>query len=855
MKIVAQYYQYYYKAHRFLIVCALASFLITVHFSPSLAQQRFPDDFWQEVQLTPPPDGVPDYWLEAYFLPSNPQLGWVVGFYRRSVFTTDGGKTWTRVQMPGRISYDRTDERNHLEGIWFPDPQVGYSSGPGGVLKSTDGGRTWLDITPLQLAGVKTRLWGCYFTHRDTGIVLGGGCGVGPGTVNPTDAQYVFRTTDGGSTWSVFVGTEPNTGMTDAILYSSRGLGYASSSGYIWRTQNGGISWNIFASTQAPTSRQHRVWQEDLSISNNSFMVPLSGVICSGGGINTGGVRFSRDGCRTWLEHNSGTVMYGTFLLNDSTGWAVGDNATVIKTSDYGETWKTINCGIPTERNIDDLWFINDTLGFVVGEGIFRYIPPAKRVLQISQNPPRNVYCQGDSVILSVSDAFTEYLWSNGSSTATTTVKESGTYRVRVRVPTCVEGIDSVQITFLPRPEARILLSGPPFFCEGETRRLTAASVQAEFGYQWTEGRNILSTSGVLNVSRSGTYTLRVRGSSGCEAVSTQTVTVLPRPNTRITALRNQKFCLGDSTILQAPAGFVEVRWARNTPQNQERNIARGQTLVTRTSGDYFAEMTDGNGCVWTSNTVSVFALNLRKQLFITLDQPIFLMDSTGVGRITCATITLFNEDTVRSVVMPNIPLVRNIEFSLPPSQLPFVLPPLTRKRLTVCFSPSSIGVLRDTLFVEDSCGVTPIALEAVAVSNDYAGISRCNARVLLRNVGNGNSGNALAVEALRLAQPAPNPASTSISLLIERLIENANSGQNLDGQAISAKCVVKDILGNTLAEAEYAALERFTDERTTRNYERGTFTVSTQYLPNGAYMLVVQTAHGSTALPVLVQR
>ncbi|TAE31399.1 MAG: hypothetical protein EAZ92_02840 [Candidatus Kapaibacterium sp.] len=830
MKMLAPYR----TAHRFLLLCALTAVFLFTTLSTSRAQQRFPDDFWQEVQLSPPPDGVPDYWLEAYFMPSNPQLGWVVGFYRRSVLTTDGGKTWTRIQMPGRLSYDRSDERNHLEGVWFPDPQVGYSSGPGGVLKSTDSGRTWRDITPLQLAGVRTRLWGCYFTHRDTGIVLGGGCGVGTTAANPTrDAQYVFRTTDGGTTWSVFAGNEPNTGMTDAVIYSSRGLGYASSSGYIWRTQNGGITWNILASTQTPTSQQHKVWQEDLSISNNSFMVPLSGVQCSGGGINTGGVRFSRDGCTTWREHNSGTVMYGTFLLNDSTGWAVGDNATVIKTMDYGETWKTINCGIPTERNIDDLWFINDTLGFVVGEGIFRYIPPAKRELRISQNPPRNVYCQGDSVVLSVSDAFTEYLWSNGSSTATTTVRESGTYQVRVRVPTCVEGVDSVQVTFLPRPEARILFNGPSFFCEGATLRMTAASVQPDFRYHWSDGRTILSTSGVLNVSRSGNYTLRVRGPSGCEAASTQTITVLPRPNTQITALRNQKFCLGDSTILQAPAGFVEVRWARNTTQNQERNIARGQTLVTRLSGDYFAEMTDGNGCIWTSNTISVFALTMRKQLFITLEQPIFSMDSTGVGRITCATITLFNADTVRSVVMPNIPLFRNIEFSLPPSQLPFVLPPLTRKRLTVCFSPSSIGAVRDTLFVEDSCGVTPIALQAVAISNDYAGNSRCNARIILRSVGNsgGNAGTARALELVRLAQPAPNPASTSVSVLVERLLETANTAQNLEGQAISAKCVLKDILGNTLAEGEYAAMERFTDERTTQQYERGTFTLSTHHL------------------------
>jgi photosystem II stability/assembly factor-like uncharacterized protein len=813
------------------------------------AQTRFPDAFWQQVQISPPPDNVPDYWLEVYFLPSNPQLGWVVGFYRRVLFTTDGGKTWTRSQIPGRISYDRGDARNHLEGIWFPDPQVGYASGPGGVFKSSDGGRTWRDITPRQLAGIETRLWGSFFSQRDSGIVTGGGCGAGiRGT---SDAQYVFRTTDGGNSWSFFAGNEPNTGMTDAYLYSSRGLGYASSSGLIWRTLNGGIAWSIFAPTATPTSIASNVWQEDLAISNNSFLVPLSGTQCNGGG-NTGGVRFSRDGCKTWSEYNSGTVMYGAYLLNDSTGWACGDDATVIQTRDYGQTWNLVNCGIPSNVNIDDIWFVNDTTGFAVGEGVFRFVPPAKRELKIEQFPVRTLLCQGDSVELRVSDGFTNYSWSNGASTATIVVKESGNYRVRVSVPTCVDGIDSVQISFLPRPDARIALSGPARVCAGETVRMTTAVVQSGFTYQWTEGRTVLSSTPTLDVTRSGTYSLTVRGMSGCIASSTQTITVFPRPNTTITSLRQTRFCIGDSAVLQAPAGFVQVRWSDGV----KSDIARGQTLITRSSGNYSAELVDNNGCTWTSNTITLRALSFAKQLFVVSTQTEFRLDTTGLNRLTCASITLFNADSVRSVVMQNIPLLRNIEFSLPPSLLPFVLPPGTRRTLIVCFSPRDVGARRDTMFVEDSCGVTPIALVGEGMSNNYAGTSRCNARLILRSIGeNGlaSSGgfSAARLAVVRLAQPSPNPASNGVSLLVERLLEPQT------GIALDARCFVKDLLGNTLAEAEYSSLERFseTSAKESFEFERGTFSVNTSHLPSGAYLLVVQTSQGATAFPIIVQR
>lgn len=814
--------------------------LLVVLPNSSSAQTRQPQigrQDWVAVPVSPAPDGVADYWLEAFFLPANPRYGWIVGFYRRTMFTTDSGRTWTRSQIPGRLSYNQGDFRNHLEGVWFPDSTVGYATGPGGVFKSADGGRTWRDITPLQLNGIESRTWGCHFTHRDSGIVLSGGCG---------DQQLFLRTTNGGNTWTVSAGPNDDSGLSDAIIYSSKGLGYAVSSGQILRTLNGGLSWSPFANSYPSTASVGKVWQEDLSISNNTFLVPYSGTSCGGSG-GGGGMRTSVNGAQTWREFATGQPMFGTYLLNDSIGWAAGLNAAAYYTNNSGRTWELRNCGIPPGADLDDLYFVNDTLGFIVGEGVYRYVLPSERELRIQPIPPAPFYCQGDSVELRVSSGFAQYRWSNGATTASIVVRQSGLYRVTATVYDCVSLSDSVQVTFLPRPEARVNLSGPPRACEGTTIRLTSELKTPDFGYEWSDGRTILSRTTSLDVTRSGVYTLSVRNPNGCVASSSTTITIFPRPNTDIVSLRQIRFCIGDSAVLQAPAGFAQYRWT----DGARRNIATTRQLTTRSSGAYSVELTDNNGCVWTSNTINLQALDFGKQLFVQSTTGIFQMDTTGLNRITCANLVLQNVDSLRTVVMNTIPIVRNIEFSLALSQLPLVLPPLSTRRLTVCFSPRDLGTRRDTIFVEDSCGSVAIPLAGEAVSNNFAGESRCSTRVILRTVGSQVFAAAQAqlpkIEVVRLADPKPNPASSDVALLVERFLDPLTS------EPVNARCILKDILGNTVAEGEYAAQTRFSEGAW--QYERGEYRLQTQHVPSGAYMLIVQTAQGVAALPVVIQR
>lgn len=301
--------------------------------------------FWKNVNL--PTGYANNYWLDIFFLPGNTQLGWACGFNASVVRTTDGGNTWSGVKV-------NQFQNPMLESIHFVSPQIGFTSGPQGIWKSTDGGASWFSIAPPNTQG---SLWGCYFKDQNLGLVVGGGCG-GP--------QLYYRTTDGGINWTLFQGSEPQSGMCDLILDQASDTGYASSSGLIWQSTNAGQTWSVFSRANTINA-----WQEEISWLGDSFLVPWSGNACQGGG-GGGGMCFTTNKGQSWNRVPTPDNMFGTFLTSATTGWACGYDRSVYYTSDAGKTWEYRNCG--TTGSLDDITMFSDTSGWVVGEGIYKMV-------------------------------------------------------------------------------------------------------------------------------------------------------------------------------------------------------------------------------------------------------------------------------------------------------------------------------------------------------------------------------------------------------------------------------------------------------------------------------------------------
>lgn len=315
---------------------------------------------WERVDVPKPFDK--GYYLDIYFLPSNPQYGWAVDQHFGYVIrTTDGGRSWRG---------DSVKQQNagcHLEWVQFLDENLGYCSGPCGIYKSVDGGHTWTtDLRPDSVS-----IWGGWFRNTTEGWVTGGG----------TCGRNVFlRTVDGGMNWTKFVdSSEKNSKMADPLWLPGfpAGVVYAVGSGLIWMSDDDGATWAPHVRTGATSP-----WHEELAMNGASIFVPGSGTTCEGGtgGGAGGGVRTTDNNGTTWRDFNTGQQMFGAYLVTPRIGWASGYNRSVYYTGDAGNTWELRNCGIEQNHNLDDIFFIDDSTGWVVGDGVYRLAPPLRTV-------------------------------------------------------------------------------------------------------------------------------------------------------------------------------------------------------------------------------------------------------------------------------------------------------------------------------------------------------------------------------------------------------------------------------------------------------------------------------------------
>lgn len=738
---------------------------------------------WMEANLPAPYNS--GYYLDVFFLPSNPNYGWVCGMGGEVIRTSDGGATWRGITIPGAF----------LEYVQFINTNTGFVSGPAGVYRSDDGGRTWNDITPYPMDNEKG--WGSYWLNDRVGMYFVGGC--------LTGRQAFYRTSDGGLSWTASYGNEFNSGLSDGYLYAD-GTGYAISSGVLWGTKDFGRNWFKISNTGA------RNWNEEISVFGKSILIPSAGQDCDGQSGRGGSLRYSTDGGSTWREHQTGQNMYGCFLLSQTKAWGVGDNRTVLFTEDAGKSWLNRSCGI--RGNIDDVWFVSDTLGWAVGDGVYKSNFNSKGTpITITPTNPVVAICRGDSLFVEARGPYGEYTWSDKVVAPSRVLRDTGTYIVRAYDSlTCNYVADTIRLVLKSNYKPNITASALAA-CAGDTVMLSVIGPVASF--LWNTGETTTS----IKVTKSGVYTCTVLDSLGCtQTTPGVTIVIHPLPAPTIVANRSVILCLDDTVQLSTSLPYRTYRWSTGSTN---------ASIRVSTSGVYRVTVVDTNGCIGTSDSTEVTVLNTRNKAEFQFDAGMngYVIEAHDVGSLRCRSIRIRNRSIVENLVINDVHFTGNVYFSAPRAQFPITIGPLQTGELEVCVSAQDTGLVRDTLALADTCSVIYVPFESRGLPVKLTGKEKCDVEVFTTIIRAGG--------AWRLRAPYPVPASKTATLSVQppEHYSGSMSIKLSDGRGLLLR---QDVVQATDVGADIE--------------------IPVAYLSMGVYYVTIEDAHGFIAsAPILV--
>ncbi len=260
---------------------------------------------------------------QVYFM--NDQLGWAATSAGQVLSTFDGGKTWRMSEPTTRSIHDIC-----IEG------RQGYLVGERGLLmRSTDGGATWEDIS----LNIKYDLVGVGITN-DSSIIV---CGNDMNSVSKS-VGVVFESRDYGKTWKKH-GYRLGNGYTDLAIYPPRKV-YLLAAKKEFHSINNGLR---YFKGGYPGNRLG--FNFDF-IDAYGYMVGYKGL-------------FARtiDHGRNWEELPIDITknLYAVEMFDESSGVAVGQDGLVIYFYDSGDRHTVENCGY--KQNLRAV--------FVTGQKIF----------------------------------------------------------------------------------------------------------------------------------------------------------------------------------------------------------------------------------------------------------------------------------------------------------------------------------------------------------------------------------------------------------------------------------------------------------------------------------------------------
>ncbi len=274
----------------------------------------------------------------VFFIDAN--IGWTCGTDGKIIKTTNGGFDWLEQNSNTTVG---------LNTIQFIDAGNGWACGSNQILKTTDGGLVW----SVQNFPSSTNLYAIQFVDTNIGWI----------TSHFADSAYIQKSTDGGVTWTIQ--HQAQNEYYESIHFLDENIGWVTfSAGLsgVLKTTDGGNIWTQYNANISGSPMD--IW----------FVNNLIGWT-SHNTLGSYGISKSTDGGVTWFSQiqESGKFIHSINFPNSNIGYAVGwqmyippnpDQEFIMKTTDGGSSWyeQYRDVGV-----LNSIFFVNDTLGWAVG--------------------------------------------------------------------------------------------------------------------------------------------------------------------------------------------------------------------------------------------------------------------------------------------------------------------------------------------------------------------------------------------------------------------------------------------------------------------------------------------------------
>lgn len=208
--------------------------------------------------------------------------------------------------------------------------------------------------------------------------------------------------------------------------------------------------------------------------------------------------------------------------------------------------------------------------------------------------------CEGESIELSINQAYTNMQWFDASgiitneTNQTLLVSETGSYYCEVSEGTCSASSSTVQVDVYAMPQGAINPAGPLIICPEASAHLEITGTY--FSANWTlDGTTISTNSASIGADEAGEYQVELFNEIGC-SIETNIVVVdfSSVQDVEIAFLDGYEvICPNATATVNASDGFDSYNWT-----SSGNSISNSQSISIDAQGTYIIEATDANGCI-----------------------------------------------------------------------------------------------------------------------------------------------------------------------------------------------------------------------------------------------------------------